>query len=438
MKRKLSFLAVLVLGLPLAALAEVPQLINYQGRVAAGGTNYSGTGQFQFALVDGGSNTARCATGSVTVTSGFVTAIPVSDGGAGYTVAPTVSITDASGSGAGGIAILAGGAVASVTVTNTGHGYTPTPTVAFSAPPVAMRYVTYWSNGTGIVSLPVSKGLYSVLLGDTALANMSAIPLSVFANSDVRLRVWFGPQGSALQPFAPDQRLAAVGYAMVAGSVDGGAISGAIRDARLSTNVVLRNVANNAAGSICWGGGSSLDPASGGSGGSIELGNSTLNGTVPFIDFHYGVGGIQDFNVRLINDASNHLSCFGAFEATSLRAGGFVAGSDGNVGIGTATPGYPLVVQKRSVAEPAIMIGGGFAGGPRLQTYGLDENPAAWCGLGNDMSGGTWEHDLFFPVGPSSDAVQSIGTYDGTTYSEKMRITAGGHVASARQIRRPR
>lgn len=37
----------------------------------------------------------------------------------------------------------------------------------------------------------MTKGLYFVLLGDTALANMTAIPNSVFNNTDVRLRVSF-------------------------------------------------------------------------------------------------------------------------------------------------------------------------------------------------------------------------------------------------------
>ena len=57
---------------------------------------------------------------------------------------------------------------------------------------------TFWSNdGTSIagsqptnaVSLTVNSGLYSVLLGDTSLANMTAIPVSVWSNADVRLRV---------------------------------------------------------------------------------------------------------------------------------------------------------------------------------------------------------------------------------------------------------
>ena len=32
--------------------AQVPQLINYQGRIAVGGVNFSGSGAFKFALVD--------------------------------------------------------------------------------------------------------------------------------------------------------------------------------------------------------------------------------------------------------------------------------------------------------------------------------------------------------------------------------------------------
>ncbi len=85
--------------------AQVPQLINYQGRVAVGATNFNGSGQFAFALV------------------------------------------------------------------NTNGG------------------TTYWSNDgtstagsqpTSSVTLTVSQGLYSLLLGDTTITNMTAIPASVF------------------------------------------------------------------------------------------------------------------------------------------------------------------------------------------------------------------------------------------------------------------
>ena len=44
----------LTLGLfaAFAASAQVPQIINYQGRITIGGTNYDATGLFKFALVN--------------------------------------------------------------------------------------------------------------------------------------------------------------------------------------------------------------------------------------------------------------------------------------------------------------------------------------------------------------------------------------------------
>jgi hypothetical protein len=157
--------------LPMLLHAQVPQLLNYQGRVVVGTTNFNGTGQFKFALVN----------------------------------------TDGT--------------------------------------------QTFWSNdGTSTagsqpavgVSLPVTNGLYSVLLGDTALgAAMTAIPVGVFNNSDVRLRVWFN-DGTAhgWQLLTPDQRIAAVGYAIMAGSVPDGAITtakiaaGAVTAAQLADGAV--------------------------------------------------------------------------------------------------------------------------------------------------------------------------------------------------------
>jgi hypothetical protein len=174
-----SFFAALffVGGLP----AQVPQLINYQGRVAVGGANFDGTGQFKFALVN--------AAGTVTFWS------------------------------------------------NNGTS------VAGSQP-------------TAAVSLVVTKGLYSVLLGDTSLANMTAIPASVFNNSDVRLRVWFNDGINGSQQLSPDQRIAAVGYAVIAGGVPNGAITssmianGAVGNTQLAAGAVQSgNIAAGAVGS---------------------------------------------------------------------------------------------------------------------------------------------------------------------------------------------
>lgn len=144
----LSLILGSVLSLVTLASAQVPQMINYQGRVAVGdpAVNFNGTGAFKFALVNG-------------------------DGSASYW-------------------------------SNDGTS-------------------TDGSEPTAAVSLTVTKGLYSVLLG----ANMTAIPNSVFANSDVRLRVWFNDGTNGSQLLTPDQRIAAVGYAMAASTVADGAIT---------------------------------------------------------------------------------------------------------------------------------------------------------------------------------------------------------------------
>ena len=150
MNRKpiLSLILGSVLSLVTFASAQVPQMINYQGRVAVGdpAVNFNGTGLFKFALVN-------------------------EDGSTSYW-------------------------------SNDGTS-------------------TDGSEPTAAVSLPVTKGLYSVLLG----ANMTAIPSSVFANSDVRLRVWFNDGTNGSQLLTPDQRIAAVGYAMAASTVADGAIT---------------------------------------------------------------------------------------------------------------------------------------------------------------------------------------------------------------------
>lgn len=113
----------------------------------------------------------------------------------------------------------------------------------------------YWTNSAdttpadgvpdNAVTLAVTKGLYSVLLGNTTLTAMTAISNSVFANSDVRLRVWFNDGTNEFQLLTPDQRIAAVGYAIMAGNVADGAITaakiaaGAVGTPQLASNLSL-------------------------------------------------------------------------------------------------------------------------------------------------------------------------------------------------------
>src|SRR5476651_2070781 len=91
------FFALFIFGI---LQAQVPQLINYQGRVVVGSTNFNGSGQFAFALVN--------TNGSTTYWS--------NDGTSTAGSQPTTSVT-----------------------------------------------------------LPVNQGLYSLLLGDSTVTNMTAI-----------------------------------------------------------------------------------------------------------------------------------------------------------------------------------------------------------------------------------------------------------------------
>ena len=682
-----------------SSLAQVPGIINYQGRVVVNGTNFTGTGQFKFALVDGGDVLARRATATAHRSVTAVTSYTVTDGGAGYVSAPGVSVTVGGGSGATAHAVVNGGSVTSVDMDQGGGGYTSDPTVTIDPPPPTYR--TFWSSGAASVSVPVSKGLYAVLIGDTTIPNMeTAVPAVVFTNSDVRLRVWFSDGVTGFQQLAPDQRIAAVGYALfasVAQSVTTGAVTttmladgavtqvklaansvnlgssavtGSLPDARLSANVALLNASPAFSGDISGarlniGSGNSLggynstiaggaanvinnneaaigggngNQASGGrsfigggagnkataweavvgggeantAGDHASVGGGLNNAAVGLHSFIGGgannsagdseatvaggwgnnatgwvstiAGGVYNIasgagsfvggggkpgagpesgNVAsgpmtavaggyhniaggdyaaipggFSNNATGQFSLAAGRQAKANHDGSFVwadntaadftttannqflirasggvgigtaipqapldvngtsatvnvetkeifqltrpsvvdvknansaglfvgasqtgiagatrldvnlsgfagAGNNwgytpdmnvmtllanGQVGIGTTTPSSPLVVQKRSTTEPAVMIGGAYAGGPRLQTYGLLDDANAWMGLGTDMAGGPYEHSVYFPFGPSTNGFQTFGAYNGTNYSEKMRVTAAGNV----------
>lgn len=63
---------------------------------------------------------------------GISPVIDITNGGSGYTSAPTVSFTGGGGTGAAATAVVEGGVVTEVVVTAPGTGYTSTPTVVFS------------------------------------------------------------------------------------------------------------------------------------------------------------------------------------------------------------------------------------------------------------------------------------------------------------------
>lgn len=251
-KRCLMCSAVLVMGLQSvifnvpSAIAQVPGILNYQGRIVVNGTNFTGTGQFKFALM--------------------------------APAQPEWIITSC------------------------------------------------WSNGTDWLSLPVNKGLYSVLLGDTNIPNMNyPIPAGVFSNNDVRLQVTFDDGVNGPQQLAPDQRIGAVGYALMAAGAEAAGLTGTVPDARLSTNVALKGGATFSWLGISAASDLSLAPWVQPSGlgwyGSFEgteklFGGGDIGGPVL-----YGAGG------------GALASWQGAQQLIALRWA-----ADGKVGIGTTTP----------------------------------------------------------------------------------------------------
>jgi hypothetical protein len=93
----------------------------------------------------------------------------------------------------------------------------------------------------------VTKGLYSVLLGNTALANMTALLPSALDADDVRLRIWFNDGSRGFQLITPDQRLAAAPYALLASkstSADGftGPLAGDVSGTQGATAIAAATV----------------------------------------------------------------------------------------------------------------------------------------------------------------------------------------------------
>ncbi len=74
------------------------------------------------------------ATATATVVNGFVVGASITDGGCGYTNAPTVRIIGGGGSGAQAVAVMTNGAVIAVKVLDAGSGYADTPVIVIAPP----------------------------------------------------------------------------------------------------------------------------------------------------------------------------------------------------------------------------------------------------------------------------------------------------------------
>ncbi len=217
--KKLITLLALVLGIS-STLAQ-NTVVTYQGRVTDNGTNFNGTGQFKFALLTS-TNNNHTATAFATIQFGYVGGFFLVDGGNGYITPPTVTVTGGGGSGAAAAANISGGVVTSLTFLSSGSNYILPPTVTISPPPENITYPTYWSNdGTSsagsepaaAVSASVANGLFTVPLGDTSLANMTALSAPLFQQTDLKLRIWFNDGVNGFAALSPLQNLTAAPYA---------------------------------------------------------------------------------------------------------------------------------------------------------------------------------------------------------------------------------
>jgi hypothetical protein len=84
----------------------------------------------------------------------------------------------------------------------------------------------YWKNdGTTdsaapltVVPLAVTKGIFSVRLGDTSFSNMAAISSAVFSNTSMALRIWFNDGVKGFEQLSPDQTVSESALATVRNS----------------------------------------------------------------------------------------------------------------------------------------------------------------------------------------------------------------------------
>ncbi len=95
--------------------------------ITNGGSGYTSA---PTVAITGGGGTG--ATATAVISGGVITSLTLSNGGSGYTSAPTIALTSGGGSGGAATAVLATRAVSSIAVSAAGSGYTAVPTVALT------------------------------------------------------------------------------------------------------------------------------------------------------------------------------------------------------------------------------------------------------------------------------------------------------------------
>jgi trimeric autotransporter adhesin len=443
-KQAATLLLFSILGCQLSTAWAQNTMFTYQGSVLDNGNNFTGSGQFKFALVTS-TNANHTATATVTVTSGFVTSIAVNSGGNSYTTAPKVTIFGGGGSGATATASINGGAVTGIAVNNPGSGYASPPTVLIAPPPPNLSYTSYWSNdGTSVagsepaeaVNAGVSNGLFTLVLGDATQPGMTEMDAALFAQPELQLRIWFNDGVEGFAVLDPAQPLTPAPYAIIANS--------AIM-ARSANSLSSLEVQQNTNGAPTLIGGALNNFASGGvvgatigGGGATNYQGSSYTNSVTG-DFGTVSGGYANTAGNLAavgggngNTASGYIATVGGGEGNTASGNDYptVGGGGYNTASGlTATVGGGF--ENTASGSYATVAGGisciasgyaGFAAGVGAQA--MHSGSFVWADASADSFSSTANNQ--FSVHATGGVVLAGDVQIGTSAGDYHHLTLGG------------
>ena len=417
---------------PRTAQAESVQ-VTYQGLVQSGGTNFNGAGQFKFALVTS-TNTSRHATATAIMggvaPNRFVSSCIVNDGGSGYTGSVSVTFSGGGGSGATAIANVTGGVVTSITVLTPGSGYSTAPVATVALPPDNILFETYWSNdGTSsngsepsaAVNVPVQGGLFTVKLGDTALANMTTLDSTVFSQPKLKLRIWFNDGVNGFAALSPVQPLTHTPYAVRANNLDGtlpaSQLTGTIPPGQLSgvySGAVTFNNSSNSFTGVLNGNGAGVTNVK-----ADALSFTSTNLSI----VSWGLEDNPEFPVGVIPSGLDDVvaAAAGLAHSLALKSNGMVVGWGGGQ---TNDPG--TLNSGQSIVPPGlsnvVAVSAGFVHSLALRNNGTI---IAWgAGLTNDPAS-TYDHGQSI-VPPGLSNVAAIAA----AYMHNLALRSNGTVVA--------
>ena len=236
---------------------------------------------------------------------------------------------------------------------------------------------------------------------------MTALPYTVFGNADVRLRVWFNDGTNGWQQLSPDQRIAAVGYAMTAANVPAGSITstqlaanavtsakianGAVGSAQLSSNIVTSGTLTAqvlAASSFV-----ALPPTTSATTGVLAIGPSSFLSAYGLDNTFVGASAGNFTLSGTTNTAVGATALAGLTTGSGNTALGFAALNKDTLGTNNTASGYQAllnnVVGSLNSAYGSFALANNFAGtnNAAFGAYALYNNTNGVNGFGNSAFG---------------------------------------------------